>query len=205
MSEDKPWTTDPQDERDLVLDGPALRALAHPVRVRIVGLLRRQGPSTASRLAEELGLNSGATSYHLRQLADAGLILEADELGNKRDRWWKAAHRSTYYDKTSYDSDPEAAAVYVTAIASAYAERTMEFANRFTELADHWEDAATMSDFRLRLTPQEATALNEELARVIESYRRDDEVEDGTVAAPDGAEVVVVQLEVMPDPTEAER
>ena len=91
MTNERAWTSEPQNERDLVLDGPAMRALAHPLRVQIVDLLRRGGPSTATRLAERLGLNSGATSYHLRQLAAAGLIAEAADLGNKRDRWWQAS------------------------------------------------------------------------------------------------------------------
>jgi DNA-binding transcriptional ArsR family regulator len=193
------WTTDPQDDRDLVLDGPALRAMAHPVRVQILGMLRRNGPSTASRLAEQLGINSGATSYHLRQLAEAGLVAEAEDLGNKRDRWWRSAYRSTYYDRSSFESDPEAAAVYLNAIASAYAARTVEFADRVTTLPDEWDQSVTLSDFRLRLTAAECKALNDELARVVMSYRRDDDVADGTVAAPAGAEIVVVQLQVMPE------
>ena len=56
----------------------------------MLGILRFDGPSTATALAKRLGLNSGATSYHLRQLALHGLIEEAEGLGNKRDRWWQA-------------------------------------------------------------------------------------------------------------------
>jgi DNA-binding transcriptional ArsR family regulator len=52
------------------LDARNLRGLAHPVRVRMLGLLRTEGPSTATLLGERLGLSSAATSYHLRQLAD---------------------------------------------------------------------------------------------------------------------------------------
>lgn len=197
---DESWTRGAVDaERDLVLDGPSLRALAHPVRVQLVGLLRRNGPSTASRLAEVLGLNSGATSYHLRQLADTGLIAEADDLGNRRDRWWKAVYRSTYFERSSLESDPEAAAVYLQAIASAYAERLIEFATTFPTLPETWDDTATMSDFRLRLTAEEAQALNNDLVDVIARYRRDDDVADGTTAAPDQAELVVVQLQLMPE------
>lgn len=198
MTPDESWTTAPQSERDVVLDGPKLRALAHPLRVQIVGILRREGPSTASRLAEKLGLNSGATSYHLRQLASAGLVAEADDLGNKRDRWWRAIFRSTYFEQSSYESDPEAAMAYLNAIASAYAEHTIEFGYRFPTLPPAWTDSATMSDFRLRLTAEEAERLMLQLAEVIASYRRDDDVADGTVEPPTDAELVVVQLQVMP-------
>ena len=203
MTDDAPqddrWTLHPQSERDLLLEGPALRALAHPVRVEIVRILRRRGPSTASLLAQQLGLNSGATSYHLRQLASAGLVEEADDLGNKRDRWWKANFRSTYFEASSYESDPEAALAYLNAIASGYARRIIDFGNVFPTLPGAWSNAATMSDYRLRLTPEEGVRLLTELAEVVASYRRDDDVEEGSVSAPDGAEVVVVQLQVMPD------
>ena len=48
--------------------------------------LLRMGPSTASMLAREAGESSGATSYHLRELAKAGFVEEDPERGNARDR-----------------------------------------------------------------------------------------------------------------------
>src|SRR4051812_14770407 len=57
-----------------VTDVRALRALAHPLRNRLLGLLRLDGPATASRLARVVGESSGATSYHLRQLAAYGFV-----------------------------------------------------------------------------------------------------------------------------------
>ena len=66
-------------DRDIALDAGSLRGLAHPVRLRMLGLLRTEGPATATRLAARLGLNSGATSYHLRQLATHGFVVEATD------------------------------------------------------------------------------------------------------------------------------
>ncbi|HEY2790976.1 MAG TPA: helix-turn-helix transcriptional regulator, partial [Micromonosporaceae bacterium] len=106
MSDNVLWTDGPQSEQDLLLDGAALTALAHPVRVRLVRLLREHGPSTASKLAATLDLNSGATSYHLRQLATAGLVEEAEDLGNKRDRWWRAKVRALYFDTDAFQREP---------------------------------------------------------------------------------------------------
>ncbi|AGW41580.1 ArsR family transcriptional regulator [Leifsonia xyli subsp. cynodontis DSM 46306] len=68
---------------------PALRALAHPLRVEIINELSDFGPATASQLAQRLGESSGATSYHLRQLAKHEVIVEDDERGKGRERWWK--------------------------------------------------------------------------------------------------------------------
>src|SRR5687768_17326223 len=74
---------------DRVLDSGALRALAHPLRVRIYDILSQYGPQTASTLAERLGESSGSTSYHLRALAKHDLIREATERGTGRERWWE--------------------------------------------------------------------------------------------------------------------
>jgi predicted transcriptional regulator len=63
--------------RDRVeLNATNLRGLAHPIRVKLLGALRLDGPSTATRLASRLGLSSAATSYHLRQLAAYGFVVE---------------------------------------------------------------------------------------------------------------------------------
>src|SRR5215831_7404684 len=76
------------------VDAGNLRGIAHPIRVRLLALLRDDGPSTATRLAARTGLNSGATSYHLRQLERFGFVVEDERTGG-RERWWRAAHRVT--------------------------------------------------------------------------------------------------------------
>jgi DNA-binding transcriptional ArsR family regulator len=78
----------------VVPDPVALKALAHPLRLRMLGMLRVDGPATATQLAVQLGLNSGSTSYHLRQLAQYGFIEEAPH-ASRRDRWWRASHELT--------------------------------------------------------------------------------------------------------------
>jgi DNA-binding transcriptional ArsR family regulator len=192
-TEDQP----PQDY--IVLDGPALRALSHPVRNRILTILRKDGPSTSSLLARALGLNSGATSYHLRQLADAGLITDDDSRGNRRDRWWKAVYRSSTFDETSFAADPEAAMAYLNSIAGIYAERVIDFGYRMPQQSPPWDRAGDMSDYLLRLTPAEATRLKDQLHALVSSFRRENQVLDGTVKAPRGSRVVSVQFQVMPE------
>ena len=49
------------------------RALAHPIRARIVAVLG-DGELSPVELAKELGLSLGVVSYHVRMLADAGVI-----------------------------------------------------------------------------------------------------------------------------------
>lgn len=58
----------------MVLHTPAhFKALGHPVRHRIVNVLR-QRPATLRQLASVMGLTKGTISFHIRVLRDAGLI-----------------------------------------------------------------------------------------------------------------------------------
>ena len=90
-----------------ILDARAMRGLAHPLRMALLNALRRGGPATASQLAAKLGESSGATSYHLRQLAEHGFVEDAPERGKGRERWWKAVHEGVQFDDALLkDPDP---------------------------------------------------------------------------------------------------
>lgn len=187
-----PPLSDPR--REVVLDATTLKALTHPLRPRILSALRLHGPATASKLAEHLGVNTGATSYHVRQLAEAGFVVEASELGNARDRWWRAAHTRTIFD--THDADQETSAAYLSAVAAGYAENAQRAIAEIATLPPEWEDAGTFSNFTLRLTPEETTTLMDEIISVIRRYRS----HQGTVEAPDDARAVSVNLEVFRSP-----
>ena len=81
----------------VVEDLDTLKAVSHPLRMQLLGALRRIGPSTASELARELGESSGSTSYHLRQLERFGFVSDDDEQPSGRERRWKSL-----YDLTTY-------------------------------------------------------------------------------------------------------
>jgi DNA-binding transcriptional ArsR family regulator len=171
----------------------ALRALAHPVRLRLLGLLRVDGPSTATRLAERLGLNSGATSYHLRQLAQHGFVVEDAERGNSRDRWWRAAHRSTRWD----DDTPDAAArdagdAFVQAAAVVCTEQLQRAIEERPMLPQAWRQATTHSDWVLNLTPERGAELTRRLEFVIEEYASDEPAQ--------GAAQLMLQMHLFPRP-----
>ncbi|KAA3636239.1 MAG: ArsR family transcriptional regulator [Armatimonadetes bacterium] len=151
----------------------AMKALAHPLRVKLLALLRADGPSTASGLAERLGLSSGLTSYHLRLLADAGLIVDQPERGTARDRWWSAAHESTTWRFEDFGNAAEwdAAIGKTTVLWEAFRRRAVEaFESDRSAWSDEWQAAADRSDALLRLTPAETEALNAALTDVIAPY-----------------------------------
>ncbi|MDX5450459.1 MAG: helix-turn-helix domain-containing protein, partial [Actinomycetes bacterium] len=101
-----PETPEPSEVR---LDRQSVRVLAHPLRSRLLSELRREGPATATDLARRLDTNTGATSYHLRKLAEVGLVEEA-EGGVGRERRWQAAHEFTTLSLRDVAGDPDAEA-----------------------------------------------------------------------------------------------
>lgn len=141
-------------------DPTALKALAHPVRLRMLGLLRVDGPATASGLAARLGLNSGATSYHLRQLALHGFIEEAVGQGNRRDRWWRARHEVTSFLGEHVEGEALDAGLAFQQAALNWQMTQMQAAHDgYASLPTAWRKASSVSDYTIAMTPEAAAAL----------------------------------------------
>jgi DNA-binding transcriptional ArsR family regulator len=173
------------------LDAHSLRGLAHPLRITILGILRMDGPSTATRLARRLGQDSGNISWHLRQLAEHGFIAEDAGRGTRRERWWQAVHQANRLDVAGLEGGPETGEL-VTAYLGHILEQAADRAAAF--VADDgwtpdWRAAADFSGWRLELTPAGLRALTAELAGVVERHRE---------SAVPGAATVHVQLQAFP-------
>ncbi|QIB45535.1 MULTISPECIES: ArsR/SmtB family transcription factor [Streptomyces] len=175
----------------LHLDPRSLRGIAHPLRMRILRSLRMDGPATASQLAQRMGESSGATSYHLRQLAEYGFVEDDPERGKGRERWWRAVYEGTHVgDDLSRDADPEVRGAYSTFMhehATNHAEETSTWIATGHEWSRDWVESADISDFTLHLTPDRAAELKAKMHELIEGYRAL-APEDGT---PDAAKVRV--------------
>lgn len=183
------------DERERrVLDPHSLRGLAHPLRVRLLGLLRDDGPSTATKLAERVGQSSGATSYHLRQLATYGFVVEdADRAGAGRERWWKAASRRTELPGATAREAAGDAEGFLRAVAAEAFLQVDAFLAELPTLPPAWDESWAINDAVLRLTPAEAKRFLREVHAVVGRYRRDDVPE-----APKAAERVTLQVQLLP-------
>src|SRR5882672_10228965 len=89
----------------------ALKALANPLRQRILEHLSRHGPATSTTLARELGVTSGGTSYNLRVLAEHGFVEELPERAHGRERWWQQVpHDLRFGARSAQDSETRAVA-----------------------------------------------------------------------------------------------
>jgi DNA-binding transcriptional ArsR family regulator len=177
--------------RHVVLDPALLKALAHPLRQRILFALRVVGPSTATRLAERLGESSGLTSYHLRARASAGLVEEVPGRGNGRDRWWRAAHDVSGFQPSGFEgTEAAAAADWIQSAVDRNREHEVATWNGERDSwPRQWRDVADRSDYYFVATPDEARALLEALHDVLLAAL------GTTVARRDGHEPVPVGAE----------
>lgn len=152
-------------------DPRTLRAVAHPVRIDLIGLLQREGPLTASRCAELLELTPKVCSYHLNLLGRYGLVEETGE-GKGRARPWRLVPRPlTYVHEPGEDPDATSAADEFARTMLARDARLVEtFIAGRGELPDAWRNVAAMSSSPLRLSPEQLGALGAELYAVLERY-----------------------------------
>lgn len=188
--------------RHVNLDARQIRVLAHPLRSRLVGELRLHGPATATRLAGVFATNTGATSYHLRQLAEVGLVAEDERAGHGRERWWRAAHDVTSWERDDFTGDPDAQAAsdWLTSnFARNIAERIEDWNRGVGDEPAEWRAATVFSDYILRLDAAQQAAMVKELDGIVERWRRETDAH----RSPDARDVLLYLYPVpLPRPKE---
>jgi DNA-binding transcriptional ArsR family regulator len=169
MSEDSESRKPGIPTRD-IRDPRALRALAHPVRLRLLEELAQAGQATATELAERIDESPANCSWHLRQLARYGFVEEAGG-GAGRQRPWRPVIQSNRWGH--HDDDLELA---VAGDAAAEMLLDLEYermrrwlATRRGEPAD-WRHAAFASQAVSWLTAGELKALDDEIGALFERY-----------------------------------
>jgi len=151
-------------------DPRALRAMAHPTRLSLIGVLRREGPLTATQAGELIGQSSASCSFHLRQLAKYGLVEEAGG-GKGRERPWRATTLFTSWPDVA--EGPEAAAassLLSSVLADRYFEALMRWLDAKPDQPEEWQHAAHFGDTMLYLTPDELTGLAAETQAMIDRF-----------------------------------
>ncbi|WP_345436094.1 ArsR/SmtB family transcription factor [Actinoallomurus vinaceus] len=155
-----------------ITDVAALRLLVHPIRRKIEQCLR-DGPVNSATLARALGESTGATSYHLRQLAKHGFVEEVPELSKGRERWWRAVPGDRRFPAYSRQT-PEVREALSEMVQHNFAE-LFELFSRFAASRDalgEWADAFLFSRAALRLTLDEAKEFFEEYIALIYRFSR---------------------------------
>ncbi len=184
---------------DRVLDGQALRALAHPLRVKIFDILSQYGPQTASSLAERLGESTGSTSYHLRALAKQDLIRERPDQGVGRERWWERPAGGITMSAPGVAKTPAARAVTQLVTSEFFRlrqQQLLDFHDHAIEAEDEeWKDASLISTASTRLTPAQSRDLTRRVMALI-----DEAVDRYRDQEGDGVRPVTIRADIFPLP-----
>lgn len=158
-----------------VVDLESLKALAHPLRVRLIDTLSTYGPATATGLADRLGESSGATSYHLRQLAKHGFVREVEGRGTGRERWWERTPGGLTMTTPELMESPagrEASHLVMREWAGRRENVLRDFMEHGTEtLSKEWLEASLLSQANFVLTAPQLDDLTGALMAVVDEYK----------------------------------
>ncbi len=162
-------------------DPRVLRAIAHPTRNRILSELFAAGSLRAADIARLIDVPANQASFHLRQLAKYGLVEEApDEARDRRDRVWRLSDPDGVSFRTRDMLDrPGGQAAYAVFQRSAVAWGH-HLVDRALATDPESGREKSVSEWALRLAPEEAQELLTEMGEVVERWRqrtqgRDDE------------------------------
>ena len=152
-----------------ITDPTALRVLAHPARQRLITELFAGEVLTATEAAELVGLTPSATSYHLRALEKAGIVVRDESTSDARQRPWRAAAdsfsiRPEAYRESGVDAWDANLSGWFTDIRAGVQRAEQAMA------AGH-DDVGRMSHGRLWLTWEEVQELGDSISDLMDEYR----------------------------------
>lgn len=181
--------------RSIKLTDPrSLRAYAHPLRMRLLGLLRSDGPMTATQAAARLDDNVPNCSFHLRQLAKYGFA-ERVAGADGRERPWRATTRYTSWDDDSDDPAMKAATDQLNSVILAlYTQRAQDYLAVRGDEPAQWRAASGFGDTLVHVTATELRELTEEVNALLARY--DERVTDPARRPPGSRPVQIFQMVV---------
>lgn len=159
-----------------ISDVGALKALAHPLRLRLYYALAIRGSATATRLAEQVGESTALVSYHLRALAKHGYVeLDPQPRGEDgRERWWRPATTGVVWSPSDFPDGPAEAAATTDAQRQLDAHRAayrQEWLDSQHEWSRGWRAAAISTDTPLlRMRPAELEEFGVQYAALVRHW-----------------------------------
>jgi DNA-binding transcriptional ArsR family regulator len=152
-----PATASPRTRRPATVE--EAKALAHPLRIRILRLCGQQ-ELTNKQLADRLGRDPATVHYHVRQLAEAGLLEPAPArtgASGALEKPYRSTDRSWWLDNPLADAGADA---------------------KFAPIEAFWEElreagpesVQTFARFALHLSPEDVEALDRRILAVLDEY-----------------------------------
>lgn len=161
-------------EERRITDVGTLKALAHPLRMKLYRLLFVAEAATASQLAEQVDEAVSLVSYHLRKLAEHGLVEEAEpRSADGRERWWQPSSDGVSIRDEDFQDAPEKVAARLAASRLFLEQRTEMYLGYLGERdpwGPEWTEAAHDSESLLRLTADELAGLKKDLHDLLKRY-----------------------------------
>jgi DNA-binding transcriptional ArsR family regulator len=182
-----------QERRPKLTDPAVLDALAHPVRLDVLGYLMSAGPATASECARAVGDTPSNCSYHLRVLAAHGLV-EPDDSGDGRSRPW----RSTLTGFSVDADDPDAGAGVARMLAASVEldhHLAREYLRRHEDVPQRWREVDSHASYGLALSADELAEVIRRIDEVVRPY-----IQATRTAPPADAEHVHLAVTAFPRP-----
>ncbi len=166
-----------------VADSRVLAAMSHPLRRRLLDVLKVEGPATASMLAEQTGAAVGNISHHIRVLAACDLVEEAPELArDRREHWWRPVSAAIRWSSRDFENDPATEAVAMAAASLGLERQAGLVRDWHSADADQraaWGEGPFSTDSWIRVTPDELVELSAEIIAVIRRWADRDIPDDG--------------------------
>jgi DNA-binding transcriptional ArsR family regulator len=147
-----------------ITDPRMLRAMAHPLRIKLLNQLALHGPATATELADQLHDSAANCSWHLRQLAKFGLI--EDLPGPGRNRPWRWIPTGNRWRADSPEMEQAGAQVAAVLIDYEFAQLQAWEAHE-SEEPEQWREAAFTNQSMTWLTAEELAEINETVMRLL--------------------------------------
>lgn len=184
---------------DVVITDPkAMRALAHPVRLAILDLLRRHGPATATELGPAAGASPSVTSWHLRHLASFGLVRDSEPSADRRYRRWEAVGRGYRFEVPEDPEDAEGRSAARLLSEQTFLQAAEAPARWMAEtepgLDPAWRRLAGVFNTRVVVSSDELAAVLAELENVLAPY-----VTRKAASRPPGSRGVRLMRYVLPE------
>lgn len=151
-----------------ITDPTAMRALAHPLRIRLLELAGTQSPITAARCSEYVGESPTNCSFHLRTLAEHGYIERAPG-ATGRNRPGQITDATQNLDRNEVDPDSMSAALTLGNMLQNWEFERMR-AGLHLPVPEIWKGHLFEAGSTLFLTPEEADTLNERYNELIAPF-----------------------------------
>ncbi|UJP09433.1 helix-turn-helix domain-containing protein [Microbacterium sp. KUDC0406] len=174
---DEPRGSQSAYERPTPMTSAMLKALANPLRRSITNMLNRLEHARAADLAEQLDVAANTISFHLRVLADAGLIEEAPEFArDRRDRVWRPRKIGLELGSPEHpiqDEDEIAGAAFTRLLVDEHNDLVRRFISWVPEYTRGRDDVArgTLNQLNMKLTRAEFIAVMEKINRALEDAK----------------------------------